>query len=179
MAFECYCVLGLMAKCTAKGYKEEKCCHFFEKSSSAERCMSRIEAIDNHCDCQKAQKFALTGKCKTEEESEINIDLLEDSVDALERVTSCATCEKLDSNYSPKCKLWIHMEENELRDCALRCSDFELTASCVICKDHDCCHDGTSGDNYSLIDKINIAQTCKKYNPITNNGPFNEDDIPF
>lgn len=175
---KCYCVIGMMSKCTATDKEQQRMCHFSEKATVTDRCMYRNESIGNHCDCLDAQIFARTGKV---EEVEIDIDdhIVDDPIEALEMITSCATCEKIDSDYCSGCKMWPHLEGAEMRELARCCDGFELTASCVMCKFHDDCHNGTSGDNYSLIDKINIAQTCKKYDPITNNGPIEEDDIPF
>lgn len=179
MAITCLCQLGPMAKCTAKCREDELTCSFENTSSVADRCCHRIEAIGNHCDCVKAQKFARTGIVDdVEEEIEIDINLLEDPEDILEMVTSCATCENCNSMLYPTCKIQAQKNEvdQEMRLVAACCDGFELTASCVMCKFHDDCHDGRGPDHYSLSEKINIAQTCKKYDPITNTGP---DDIPF
>jgi hypothetical protein len=170
-----------MSKCAAgETWADQEPCYFSEENSDGKRCIYYHEELNGHCDCEKAQKAARTGTAIVEEEIEIDIEEIpEHPEDALEMITSCATCTNLDSEFCPDCKIWPHMEGVELREIARKCTGFDLTASCVICKEHDNCHDGTSGDNWTLPEKINIASTCKKYDPITNKSAFDPDDIPF
>jgi len=182
MAIVCLCKTGIIATCTAKCREDELTCRFQKTASFANRCRHRIEERSNHCDNVEAQKFT-RGVFEIEEEEELDIEefLDEDPMDALERITSCATCDKIDSGYSADCQLWNHLEPVELRDLARRCVGFDLTASCIICQHHDDCHIDSDGNQstHNFVDKVNIAQTCKKYNPTTNKGPADDDDIPF
>jgi len=176
-----FCVIGLMSKCAAgTTWKDQEKCKFSEKATDASRCMHYIEAIDGHCDCQKAQ-CEMRHPELAEEEIDMDFEELiaEEPTNILETLKSCATCGGLESEYSVDCKLWPHLDDDDLTKLGQACPGYEITATCIICKHHDGCHDGTSGDNYHLLDKISIAQTCKKYDPITNNPAVADDDIPF
>lgn len=93
----CFCADGLMSTCTADDWDTQRGCYFSERSSVENRCMHRIEAIGNHCDCQKAQDFVRNGlhiDQRPVEEEELDIeDLIEDD----DYVVSCKTCVKFDT----------------------------------------------------------------------------------
>jgi hypothetical protein len=52
-----FCVPGILSKCGAGAtWTEHRHCKFAKKSTSSDKCMHYIEAIDGHCDCLDAQK---------------------------------------------------------------------------------------------------------------------------
>lgn len=134
----CYCVMGTMSRCIAENFKEEEKCKFFERSTAEARCMSRIEALDNHCDCEKAQKWS-------------------------QRV-----CEELDDEleleFDPE---FLHEEEEKLNiDDLIEPEVPALT--CSTCKLHEKCHNGVNGPSgMSEADKVKTASTCGAYQPMS------------
>jgi hypothetical protein len=51
-----YCVFGTMSRCRAGAvWQAQKKCKYYRKSTTRDRCMHYIEALDGHCDCVEAQ----------------------------------------------------------------------------------------------------------------------------
>ena len=175
-----FCVSGLMSKCTAGNtWADQRKCKFSERSSVAKRCMFFIEAIDGHCDCEAAQNHARNPDSIREEEELLIEDLITDELSIEQRIRNCSVCENLCTQLTPRCHTPKYEPDAEMYETARLCLSFNITASCVICKNHDQCHAGDGDRHYGLNDKINVAQTCKQYHPITNNVAGDDDDIPF
>jgi len=94
-----YCVQDIMSRCIADDWDEQRRCYYSEKASEGNRCMYKITALDNHCDCQAAQQKAreiASGMPNEElepdisEEEELDIeDFLEEEMPDLASCTNC------------------------------------------------------------------------------------------
>jgi len=52
-----YCIPGMMSRCSAGAvWENQKKCRFSKKSTSGDRCMHYIIALDGHCDSVDAQR---------------------------------------------------------------------------------------------------------------------------
>jgi hypothetical protein len=131
-----------MSKCIAENANEQEACFFSEKSTGEIiKCMFRIEAIGNHCDCQKAQKFARDIANGKETDND-----------------------ELDLEFDPEL---LHEEEELTIDDLIEPE--ELAMSCSTCKLHDKCHLSAKGtpSQMSELDKVKIASTCRTYQPMS------------
>ena len=52
-----YCMPGIMSRCRAgAAWSEQKKCKYYQKSTTRDKCMHYIKALNENCDCVGAQR---------------------------------------------------------------------------------------------------------------------------